>query len=151
MNSMRKILTALVAKRRMQLGWSQTDLAHAMGSSRSRICKLEAGDETVAESLMLKALETMNCPLRIEVDSNRDPILDPSFSKEARRHAAARLLRIKRAQRIARKHEVDADDVEHALFNLTLPPWERLARSLRRGRLTRYKRGEQQRHPAQLG
>jgi len=33
---------------------------------------------------------------------------------------------------------LDAGDVEHALSYLTLPPWERLARSRRRSRLKRF-------------
>jgi hypothetical protein len=41
------------------------------------------------------------------------------------------------AEGIARKYEVDAGDVEHVLSNLTLPPLERLRRSMRRARLGR--------------
>ena len=41
------------------------------------------------------------------------------------------------AEEIARKHAVDAGDVEHVLSNLTLPPIERLRRSMRRARLGR--------------
>ena len=39
------------------------------------------------------------------------------------------------AEEVARKHGVDAGDVEHVLYNLTLPPLARLRRSLTRARL----------------
>jgi len=48
-----------------------------------------------------------------------------------------RVARRRIAEGIARKHEVDAGDVEHVLSNLTLPPLERLRRSMRRARLGR--------------
>jgi len=41
-----------------------------------------------------------------------------------------RVARRRIAEGIARKHEVDAGDVEHVLSNLTLPPLERLRRSM---------------------
>jgi hypothetical protein len=84
---------------------------------------------------MLKALDVMASPLRIEIDSARDPLA--GLSKQQRRQLSERLLRRKRAERIAERHEVDAGDVEHVLFNLTLPPWQRLARSFKRAGLKR--------------
>jgi hypothetical protein len=39
------------------------------------------------------------------------------------------------AEDIARKHGVDAGDVEHVLSNLVLQPLERLRKSMRRARL----------------
>jgi hypothetical protein len=48
-----------------------------------------------------------------------------------------RIARRRFAEEIARKHAVDPGDVEHVLSNLTLPPIERLRRSLRRARLGR--------------
>ena len=50
---------------------------------------------------------------------------------------ADRIARRRFAEDIARKHAVDPGDVEHVLSNLTLPPLERLRRSLRRARLGR--------------
>jgi hypothetical protein len=46
-------------------------------------------------------------------------------------------LRRKHAERIAERTGVDAGDVEHVLFNLTLRPWQRLARSFQRAGLKR--------------
>jgi transcriptional regulator with XRE-family HTH domain len=130
-------LAALVRKRREQLGWSQSDLARAMGSSPSRICKLEASDASVAPGLMLRALHVMETPLRVEIDSRRDVFADTRLSRRRRLQASARLLRRKHAERIAEREGVDAGDVEHVLFNLTLSPWQRLARSFQRAGLAR--------------
>jgi hypothetical protein len=48
-----------------------------------------------------------------------------------------RVARRRFAEVVARKYGVDAGDVEHVLSNLTLPPIERLRRSMRRARLGR--------------
>lgn len=48
-----------------------------------------------------------------------------------------RLQRRAQAERIAKRWKVDAGDVEHALFNLTLDPWQRLMKSFKRGGLRR--------------
>ena len=130
-------LANLVRRRREELGWTQSDLARALGSSPSRICKLEAADSSVAPSLMLRALAVMDSPLRIELDPTRDPFADPGLSKAQRRQLSRRLQRRRHAERLAERHDVDAGDVEHALYNLTLPPWQRLARSFKRAGLKR--------------
>ena len=49
-----------------------------------------------------------------------------------------RISRRQFAEEVARKHDVDAGDVEHVLANLTLPPIERLRRSMRRAGLGRF-------------
>jgi hypothetical protein len=48
-----------------------------------------------------------------------------------------RVARRQFAEQVARKHGVDVGDVEHVLANLTLPPLERLKRSMRRAGLGR--------------
>ncbi|MBI5501979.1 MAG: helix-turn-helix domain-containing protein [Deltaproteobacteria bacterium] len=126
-----------VQSRRRQLGWTQSDLARAMGSSPSRVCKLEAGDESVAPSLMLRALVAMDAPLRLEIDKSRDAFAEPGLTAEQRRQLSARLLRRRQADRIAEREHVDGGDVEHVLFNLALSPWQRLARSFDRARRKR--------------
>ncbi|HXU80434.1 MAG TPA: hypothetical protein VN914_03510 [Polyangia bacterium] len=45
-----------------------------------------------------------------------------------------RIARRRFAEEVARKHDVDAGDVEHVLSNLTLSPIERLQKSIRRAR-----------------
>lgn len=130
-------LAQLVRRRREDLEWTQSDLARAVGSSPSRISKLEAADGSVAASLMLRALAVMDSPLRIEIDAARDPFAQPGLSREQRRQLSLRLRRRRHAERIAERHAVDAGDVEHALSNLTRPPWQRLARSFQRAGLRR--------------
>ena len=46
-----------------------------------------------------------------------------------------RLERRRFAEEIAKRHGVDAGDVEHVLFNMTLPPIEKLRWSMRRAGL----------------
>jgi transcriptional regulator with XRE-family HTH domain len=130
-------LAQLVRRRREKLGWTQSDLARALGSSPSRVCKLEVADRSVAVSLMLKALAVMDCPLRIQVDTARDPFARRGLSSAHRRQLSRRLQRRRHAERLAERYDVDAGDVEHALYNLSLPPWERLARSFKRAGLKR--------------
>jgi len=137
MSGVKRDLAELVRRRREALGWTQSDLARALGSSSSRVCKLEAQDGSVATSLMLKALAVMETPLRIEIDPKRDPFTDPLQSEAARRQLSQRLYRRRYAERLAERHLVDAGDVEHVLYNLTLPPWRRLERSFQRGGLKR--------------
>lgn len=60
-----------------------------------------------------------------------------SPSSEVAGTATDRVERRRLAEAIARKHQVDAGDVEHVLLNLTLPPLERLRRSRMRARLGR--------------
>lgn len=42
--------------RRIQLGVSQTELAARIGSSQSRVAKMESGDPSVSTDLVLRAL-----------------------------------------------------------------------------------------------
>ena len=134
---MTRALASLVRQRREALGWTQSDLARALGSSPSRVCKLEAEDGSVAVNLMLRALAVMETPLRIEVDATQDAFADPRLRDSQRRQLSQRLYRRKYAERLAERHAVDAGDVEHALYNLTLPPWNRLERSFKRAGLKR--------------
>jgi ribosome-binding protein aMBF1 (putative translation factor) len=49
-------ISELVKSRRSKMGWTQQELADAIGSSQSRIAKLEAGDPGISLDLMIKAL-----------------------------------------------------------------------------------------------
>ena len=49
-------LAEAVRARRAKRGWSQTELARRMGSSQSRVAKLEAGDRSVSIDLLILAL-----------------------------------------------------------------------------------------------
>jgi hypothetical protein len=64
-------------------------------------------------------------------------VLASTLDAESREPVGDRVARRRFAEEIARKHGVDPGDVEHVLANLTLPPVERLRRSIRRARLGR--------------
>lgn len=49
-------ISNLVKTKRSKRGWTQLQLARAMGSSQSRIAKIEAGDPSTSLDLMIKAL-----------------------------------------------------------------------------------------------
>jgi ribosome-binding protein aMBF1 (putative translation factor) len=54
--SMRLSLAETLRKRRMRLGLSQSDLAHKLGSSQSRVAKMEAGEPNVSIDLLVRAI-----------------------------------------------------------------------------------------------
>ena len=134
---MTRKLANLVRLRRQALGWTQSELARALGSSPSRVCKLESADSSVSVSLMLRALAVMECPLRIEIDVEQDLFAAGGLSRPQLRQLSRRLQRRRHAERLAERHALDAGDIEHALYNLTLPPWQRLGRSFKRAGLRR--------------
>lgn len=49
-------ISGLVKSQRAKSGWTQKQLARAIGSSQSRIAKLEGGDPGISMDLMIKAL-----------------------------------------------------------------------------------------------
>jgi len=49
-------ISSLVKAQRIKRGWTQEQLARAIGSSQSRIAKLEGGDPGISLDLMIKAL-----------------------------------------------------------------------------------------------
>lgn len=49
-------ISSLVKAQRAKSGWTQEQLARAIGSSQSRIAKLEGGDPGISLDLMIKAL-----------------------------------------------------------------------------------------------
>jgi DNA-binding XRE family transcriptional regulator len=53
---MHESLTALLRRRRERSGFTQARLAKALGSSQSRVAKLEAGDANVSFELLIRAL-----------------------------------------------------------------------------------------------
>lgn len=59
----------------------------------------------------------------------------PKLMKVERRNLEDRVKRLELARRIAAKHDVDAGDVEHVLFNMTLSPIEKLRGAMSRARL----------------
>jgi len=49
-------LSEELRERRTDLGLSQTELAHRLGSSQSRVAKMEASDPTVSVDLLIRGL-----------------------------------------------------------------------------------------------
>jgi transcriptional regulator with XRE-family HTH domain len=134
---MRARLVELVSRRRRELGWTQRQLAAALGSSPSRVSKLERGDPSVSLDLLARALETMSLPVAVDPIEHADPLADPTLSAVQRRDMARELYLRALAARIASQHRVDAGDVKHALTNLDRPPLERLGRMFQRAGLAR--------------
>jgi len=52
----RLAVSNMIKTQRTKRGWTQAQLARAMGSSQSRIAKLEAGDPSTSLDLMIKTL-----------------------------------------------------------------------------------------------
>ena len=53
---MRLSLARLLSKRRESLGYTQVRVASLLGSSQSRVAKMEAGDPSVSIDLMIRSL-----------------------------------------------------------------------------------------------
>jgi ribosome-binding protein aMBF1 (putative translation factor) len=49
-------ISTLIRYQRKKLGWTQTQLARSLGSSQSRVAKMEAGEPSTSLDLMLKGL-----------------------------------------------------------------------------------------------
>ena len=62
-------LGALARDRRQEIGWSQTELAERIGTSRSWVSQMENGKERVEVSLVLKAFEALG--LMVDVRARR--------------------------------------------------------------------------------
>ena len=50
------VLGTFLRRYRTRTGWSQTTLAERMGSSQSRVARMEAGDRSVSLDLQVRAL-----------------------------------------------------------------------------------------------
>ena len=53
---MKRALRNKVVEMRYQRGYTQAEFARMLGSSQSRVCKIEAGDPTVGYELLVKSL-----------------------------------------------------------------------------------------------
>jgi len=62
----RRVLAAAVRRRRQERGLTQVRLARLLGSSQSRVAKLEAADVTVSLELLMRALVVLGAT-RVEV------------------------------------------------------------------------------------
>jgi ribosome-binding protein aMBF1 (putative translation factor) len=57
-------LADAVRAKRLKLGWTQARLAKELGSSQSRVAKMEAGDRSVSIDLLVAALGQMGATRR---------------------------------------------------------------------------------------
>jgi ribosome-binding protein aMBF1 (putative translation factor) len=61
---LRLALSRSVRERRLKLGLSQVDLASRLGSSQSRVAKLEGADATVSIDLLIRGLLALGASRR---------------------------------------------------------------------------------------
>jgi len=53
---MKLALARALRERRLSRGWSQVEVAQRLGSSQSRVAKMEAGDASVSLDLLVRSL-----------------------------------------------------------------------------------------------
>jgi len=121
------VIQALDDERRRQ-GFTKKQLAEACGMLSTSVRRLFASKNP---DVKLSTLNKIATALGADLQVNR---VDSGLNDEQSGHLLARLRRVRLAERLAEKSGLDAGDIEHALFNLTLTTSERLARKLRRGR-----------------
>lgn len=61
--AIRLSLSRALAEKRKKLSYSQGKLADLIGSSQSRIAKMEAGDRSVSIDLLIRALLSLGSPI----------------------------------------------------------------------------------------
>lgn len=122
--------SGLVRQRRKELGWTEADLAKAMGSSQSRISKMEKGDQSVNKNMIRRALVVMGYSFSEVMISPEDPSNNAACPLNIKKLFAAKLLIRRQAEVIAGKISADAGDVEHILQNLIRSPEKRLYKGL---------------------
>jgi len=66
-------ISNLVKSQRNKIGWTQEELAREIGSSQSRIAKLEGGDPGISLDLMIKALLKLGTPKKQIVKLAKNP------------------------------------------------------------------------------
>jgi transcriptional regulator with XRE-family HTH domain len=70
---LRVLLARTLRERRAKCGWSQVELSRAMGSSQSRVAKIEAGDPGVSLDLVLRALLVHGNTVPVNILPHRKP------------------------------------------------------------------------------
>jgi len=128
-----RMVRTLDGERRRQ-GLTKEQLAEKCGMLSTSVRRIfSAKDPNVKLSTLCKMASALGA--RIEIRK-----LDSDLDEEQSRHLIARVRRARLAERLGKKSGLDAGDIEHALYNLTLTPSERLARRLRRGRFVSNRR-----------
>jgi DNA-binding XRE family transcriptional regulator len=57
-------LSDYLRRLRRENSWTQTEVAHLLGSSQSRVAKMEAADASVSVDLLVRSLLTLGASLR---------------------------------------------------------------------------------------
>jgi DNA-binding XRE family transcriptional regulator len=57
-------LSDYLKRLRQENAWTQTDVAHRLGSSQSRVAKMEAADPSVSVDLLVRSLLALGASLR---------------------------------------------------------------------------------------
>lgn len=61
---MKLALAGNLKQRRLEHGWTQAELAHALGSSQSRVAKMEGADPGVSLELLVRSLLALGADRR---------------------------------------------------------------------------------------
>jgi len=70
-------VSTLIKTQRTKRGWTQEQLARVMGSSQSRVAKMEAGDPSTSLDLMIKTLLRLGISKQ-EIGKLLEGSLDPA-------------------------------------------------------------------------
>ncbi len=113
---------------RQRQGLTKEQLARKCGMLSTSVRRIfSANDPDVKVSTLNKLASALGATLQIKK-------VDVGLDAQQSRHLINRLRRRSLAERLAKKSGLDAGDIEHALFNLTLTPTQRLVRRLHRAR-----------------
>ena len=80
---MRLALSNLLHQRRKMLALSQTALAHRIGSSQSRMARIEKNDPSVSTDLLLKAVAATGATIEDVAEAIRPTVAGVSDSRSA--------------------------------------------------------------------
>jgi len=61
---------ALIKKKRTALGWTQTDLANAIGDQQSTVAAVEAGNRNISIEVLERYAKALDCELIIKLMDN---------------------------------------------------------------------------------
>lgn len=127
MKESREMVRVLDKERRRQ-GLTKQQLAEKCGLLSTTVRRLFTSKNPDTKlSTLTKLTSALGASLEVRM-------VDHDSTPEQSEHLIARLRRMRLSERLEKRTGLDAGDIEHALYNLTLTPTERLARRLRSGR-----------------
>jgi len=127
------LIQALDAERERQ-GITKAQLARMSELPKVSIRRLfTRSADDIKLSTILKIARALGASISLD-------LIDAGLDRDQSNQLLNRLRRRHEAEQIARRKRLDPGDVEHALFNLTLSPTERLTRSFARAGLRHQRR-----------